>query len=206
MVGTIRFSEPRVPKGDFMKKLIATILLCCLTTVAFAQAESAGSVAGMIKDDLFANEARIKMASTNLNQAQKLMLYGEYKKDQWVPFLLNFVVGAGIGSFIQGDKTGGTIALVGDLAGISAVVIGATSYANAVYSDPYTTKGLGLTTFGYIALLGMRIFELVRPFTFTARYNSTLKGALNYFDSMSLAPTIENGIAGLTLSYKLRFN
>lgn len=190
----------------FMKKLIAVILLFCLATAVFAQAGSAGSVAGMIKDDLFANEDRIRIASASLDQSQKFMLYGEYKKDQWVPFLVNFVVGGGIGSFIQGDKTGGTVALVGDIAGISAVVIGASSYASASYSDPYTTKGLGMMTFGYIALLGTRIFELVRPFTFTAKYNSTLKGALNYFDSVSFAPAIENGVAGLAVSYKIQLN
>jgi len=199
-------SEPRVPKEKSVKKLIASILLCCLATVVFAQSGKAGSIAGMIKDDLFENEDRIRMESSNLDQSQKFMLYGEYKKDQWVPFLVNFLIGAGIGSFIQGDKTGGTIALVGDLAGLGSVVIGASSYASASYSDPYTTSGLGLMTFGYIALIGTRIFELIRPFTFTARYNSTLKNALNYFDSVSLTPMIENGIAGLAVTCKVKLN
>lgn len=146
------------------------------------------------------------MESSTLDQSQKFMLYGEYKKDQWVPFLVNFLVGAGIGSFIQGDKTGGTIALVGDIAGLGSVVVGAVSYANASYSNSYTTSGLGLMTFGYITLLGTRIFELIRPFTFMARYNSTLKNALNYFDSVSVAPTIENGIAGLAVTCKMNLN
>ncbi len=189
-----------------MKKLIAALLLVCLAASAFAQSGQAGSIAGMIKDDLFENEARIRAESKNLDQSQKFMLYGEYKKDQWVPFLVNFLVGAGIGSFIQGDKTGGTVALVGDLAGLGSIVIGAASYASASSVDPYTSSGLGLMTVGYITLFGTRIYELVRPFTYTAKYNSTLKTALNYFDSVSLAPTIENGIAGLTVGYTVRLD
>lgn len=189
-----------------MKKLLAILLLLVVSMPMFAQSESISSVAGMIKSDLFKNQERIKEASSNLKQTDKMILYSEFKKDQWVPFLVNFVVGAGIGSFIEGDTTGGAIALVGDLVGLGAVVLGAASYSNEVYSDPYTTKGFGTMTFGYFALIGTRIFEIVRPFTWTARYNSTLKSALNYYDSLSLAPSIDNGIAGLTLLYRVKFN
>lgn len=190
-----------------MRKLIAAaLLLCCITSIAFAQSGPVGSISGMIKDDLFKNEEQIIRESTNLDQSQKLLLYGEYKKDQWVPFIINFVVGAGIGSFVQGDTTGGTIALVGDLAGMACVLLGVSSYSTAIYTDPYTTKGMGVMTLGYIALLGTRVFEIVRPFTYTSRYNSTLKGALNYYDSFSFAPTLENGMAGLSMVYKVRFN
>lgn len=189
-----------------MKKLFSVLLLIAVSVSVFAQSESVGSVAGMIKSDLFKNQGRIKEAASTLKQTDKMMLYGEYKKDQWVPFLVNFVVGAGIGSFIQGDKTGGTIALVGDLIGLGAVIIGASSYYNAFYSDPYTTKGLGAMTLGYVTLIGTRIFELIRPFTFTARYNSTLKESLSYFDGISLAPAIENGVAGLAVTYKIKLN
>jgi hypothetical protein len=189
-----------------MKKLLAVMLLLAVSGTVFAQSESFGSIAGMIKSDLFKNQERIKEASSGLKQSDKMILYSEYKKDQWIPFLINFVVGAGIGSFVGGDTQGGAIALVGDLVGLGALVLGAATYSSEMYSDPYTTKGLGTMTFGYLALLGTRIFEIIRPFTWTARYNSTLKGALNYFDGMSLAPSVENGIAGLTLSYKVKFN
>jgi hypothetical protein len=108
--------------------------------------------------------------------------------------------------FILRDTADGTTALVGDLAGLGSVVIGAASYASASSVDPYTSSGLGLMTIGYITLFGTRIYELVRPFTYTAKYNSTLKTALNYFDSVSLAPTIENGIAGLTVGYTVRLD
>ena len=189
-----------------MKKFVAVMVLCCFAMAAYAQSESVGSVAGMIKDDLFKNQAAIKSASASLSQTQKMALYGEYKKDQWVPFLINFVVGAGIGSFIEGDKTGGIIALVGDLSGVGAVAIGAVSYASAVASNPYTTSGLGIMTVGYLIIAGSRIFEIIRPFTFTANYNSSLKSSLGYLEGFSLVPSFENGMAGLTLGCKVRLN
>jgi len=193
-------------KGGFMKKIVAVLLLVAIASAAFAQNNTSASIAGMIKDDLFKNEARIKQASVNLDAAQKLALYGDFKKDPWVPFLINFVVGAGIGSFVEGDTTGGVIGLTGDVIGLGSLLAGVSTYANAYYSNPYTTNGLGMMTFGYIALIGTRIFELIRPFTFTSRYNSTLKGALNYYDGLSFAPAFESGIAGITFSYKIRLD
>jgi hypothetical protein len=202
---TITFGD-RIPREDFMKKLLAVLLLFAVSLPMFAQSESISSIAGMIKNDLFKNQDRIKEASSSLKQTDKMILYNECKKDQWVPFLVNFVVGAGIGSFIEGDKTGGTIALVGDLVGMGAVAFGAAAYSSEIYSNPYTTKGLGTMTLGYVALIGTRIFEIIRPFTYTARYNSTLKGTLGYFDGLSFAPTVENGVAGLAVAYKVKLN
>lgn len=193
-------------KEGCMKKYVAAFLLVLIAGTVFAQNNTSGSVAGMIKDGLFKNEVRIKDASGSLSSTEKMVLYGEFKKDPWVPFLINLLVGAGIGSFVEGDTTGGAIALAGDVIGLSSILIGVSTYASAVYSDPYTQKGLGMVSIGYVALIGTRIFEVIRPFTFTARYNTTLKGALSYFDGLSLAPTIESGIAGLTLSCKLKLN
>jgi hypothetical protein len=193
-------------KGGFMKKIVAILLFAIIAGTAFAQNSASGSIAGMIKDGLFKNEARIKDASFNLDATEKLMLYGEFKKDPWVPFIINFLIGAGIGSFVEGDTTGGVIGLTGDVIGLGSILMGVSTYASALSSNPYTTSGLGMVTFGYIALIGTRVFEIIRPFTFSSRYNSTLKGALNYYDGLSLAPIFESGVAGITLSYKIRLN
>lgn len=189
-----------------MKRIFVLLLFIVVCSSAFAQTETVGSIAGMIKSDLFKNQGHIKAASSSLKQVEKMMLYDEYKKDQWVPFLINFVIGAGIGSFVEGDTQGGTIALIGDIVGLGAVVLGYSTYYSQIYSGSYTTKGLGTMTIGYVVLLGTRIFEIIRPFTWTASYNSTLKGSLNYFDSISLSPSLENGMAGVTLSYKIKYN
>ncbi len=191
-----------------MKRIVSVLVLLCLAMVVFADDGSVSSISGMIKSDLFKNQGKIQGISQNLTSTEKMALYSEYKKDQWVPFLVNFIVGAGIGSFIEGDSTGGAIALTGDLLGLGSVIIGASTYASSMYSYPYTysTKGLGLMTFGYVVVVGSRIFEIIRPFTWTARYNSTLKQSLNYLAGISFVPSFENGVAGLTLSYKVRLN
>ncbi len=193
-----------------MKKriLVLVLMLLCLIVAIFADDGSVSSISGMIKSDLFKNQGKIQGLSQNLTSTEKMALYSEYKKDQWVPFLVNFIVGAGIGSFIEGDTTGGVIALTGDIVGLGSVIIGATTYASSMYSYPYTysTKGLGLATFGYVVLIGSRIFEIIRPFTYTARYNSTLKQSLNYLAGISFVPSFENGVAGLTLAYRVMLN
>ncbi len=187
-----------------MKKVVFVLMFLSLAAAAFA--DDVSSVSGMIKSDLFKNQSNIQNLSQRLTPTEKMALYTEYKKDPWVPFLVNFLVGAGVGSFIEGDTTGGVIALTGDLVGLGSVLIGVSAYASEVYWDPYTTKGVGLTTFGYIVMIGSRIFEIIRPFTYTARYNSTLKQSLNYIEGLSFAPTFENGVAGISLSYSVRLN
>jgi roadblock/LC7 domain-containing protein len=192
--------------GGRMKKVVFGLMFLCLAAAAFADDGTVSSISGMIKSDLFKNQSNIQSLSQSLTSTEKMALYTEYKKDPWVPFLVNFLVGAGVGSFIEGDTTGGVIALTGDLVGLGSVLIGVSAYASEVYWDPYTTKGVGLTTFGYIVLIGSRIFEIVRPFTYTARYNSTLKQSLNYIEGLSFVPTFENGVAGISLSYSVRLN
>jgi hypothetical protein len=87
----------------------------CIVAAAFADDGTVSSVSGMIKSDLFKNQSTIQSLSQRLTSTEKMALYTEYKKDPWVPFLINFLVGAGIGSFIEGDTTGGAIALTDDL-------------------------------------------------------------------------------------------
>ncbi|HOV94197.1 MAG TPA: P13 family porin [Spirochaetales bacterium] len=182
-----------------MKKLVSVLVLLCVAGVCFADDSTLSSVSGLIKSDLFKNQAQIQGLSKDLSSTEKMALYSEYKKDQWVPFLVNFVLGAGIGSFIEGDTTGGAIALGSDVAGLACILVGAGS-----------SDGVGLVTVGYITLLSSRIFEIVRPFTYTAHYNSTLKQSLNYFGGLSfepsLVPSYSNGIAGLTFACKVRLN
>ena len=45
--------------------------------------------------------------------------------NKWTAFVLNLIIGMGIGSFIQGDTTGGIIGLCGELGGLTLVIIGA---------------------------------------------------------------------------------
>ncbi len=47
------------------------------------------------------------------------------KVDPWGPFVLNLLPGLGIGSFVQGDTTGGLLVAGGEVVGIGLVIAGA---------------------------------------------------------------------------------
>jgi hypothetical protein len=136
-----------------MKKLVSVLVLLCLAGACFADDSMFFSVSGLIKSDLFKNQSKIEELSKDLSSTEKLTLYSQYKKDQWVPFLINFLVGCGVGSFVEGDTTGGVIALGSDLAGIACMLVGAV--AKDLPSDSNITNGLGVGAmlFGYILVV-----------------------------------------------------
>jgi hypothetical protein len=45
----------------------------------------------------------------------------------------------------------------------------------------------------------------MRPFTYTAKYNSTLKESLNYIEGISLMPKLETGFLGVAIAYTIAF-
>jgi len=46
----------------------------------------------------------------------------------------------------------------------------------------------------------------MRPFTYTAKYNSTLKESLNYIEGISLVPKLENDYSGAAIAYTIAPN
>ena len=98
--------------------------------------------------------------------------YEIQKVDPWGPFVINLLLGAGIGSFVQGDTTGGLIVLGGEVVGIGLVIAGATS-------DPYSGSGgdggSGLIIVGVAALGVARILGLIFPFTYANAANEKLR-------------------------------
>jgi len=183
-----------------MKKFFCmTLILLCTASVAFADESKVATISGMIKSNLFKNQDQIKALSEDLNTTEKMALYDRYKKDQWGPFALNLLLGAGIGSFIEGDNTGGLIALVADLSGWAALIM---PEVVSLYSD---TKYL-LEAVGYVVIIGSRIFEIVRPFWYTAKYNSTLQDSLNYLKGLSLIPHFENNKTQVAVVYTIALN
>ena len=53
--------------------------------------------------------------------------YEMHKMDPWGPFTLNLLLGLGIGSFAQGDTTGGLLVAGGEILGIVLIVAGASA-------------------------------------------------------------------------------
>ncbi|ULQ59180.1 P13 family porin [Brucepastera parasyntrophica] len=141
----------------------------------------------MLDDNLFKNFDLIKEESVNLTDSQRHVLYNTYKKSTGWYFVGNFFLGAGLGSFFQGDITGGLIGLIGELAGATTFYfgyidrntyysVGSVGWSNA----SMTTKGVILASVGLVTLVGIRIFECIRPFRFAKSYNNKLKDSLGY--------------------------
>ena len=180
-----------------MKKfiLVLAITFAAINGTVFAQGTEASSdeyysIKNLITTDLFENSSVIKEKSASLSTAQKVSLYDDTKKMPWLAFGLNTVVGFGIGSYVNGDKVGGTNQLVGEILGISFIGLGYglefAGYYNAAKkiaesgspdatSEILVATGVGLMVGGGIALTAYHIYGIVRAFTFTANYNEELQ-------------------------------
>jgi hypothetical protein len=137
-------------------------------------------VSMLIDQNLMRNAPLIAQEAADLTVGQRMMLVNQYEKNAGLPFAVNFLVGLGIGSYIQGDVTGGTTALAGEL--ISAVVMYSGIYG---YND--ATAG-----FGAVSYIGFRIWSWFRPFGYTRKYNRTLQSALQVAD-VELVPQLRFG-------------
>lgn len=186
-----------------MRKLLLLFALVCSTVSAFADPDSSLLASKMIKKDLFMNQDKIEEVSQDLTQSEKMTLYDEYQKDPLVPTLVNLIVGAGIGSFIQGDTAGGAIGLACDAVGFASC-FGAGLIGLSQRMD-LTDLAIGLAFFGQAALVGSRVFEIIRPHTYSCRYNAVLKKSLNYLE-LSIELPKEHNFAGLSLSITKNLN
>ena len=117
---------------------------------------------------------------------------------KWMAFALNALLGLGIGSYAQGDILGGVIGTVGEFGGICLFYV---PYLRAV-SDGQLTESeakdiLPMMMGGFAVLLGTRIFEFIRPFTFASKMKKL---------NVAMAPSFDlNGNVGLTSAVKFKF-
>lgn len=203
-----------------MKKLVCVCLcLLLMTAGVFAANNDVMTVDLLLKSGLKKNQGQILSYSASLNDTDKMMLYSSHEKDTTLPFVLNLVVGLGIGSYVQGDTTGGTIALVGDVCSVAAVgagygmMIAATTAGsmdpnmNVIHPDSGMALGAGiLTAAGFAAMLGFRIYECIRPFTYAKKYNQNLMNALYGVPTMAFVPVVQQeGELGMAVVAKVAF-
>ncbi|GMO15264.1 MAG: hypothetical protein Pg6A_01350 [Termitinemataceae bacterium] len=92
-------------------------------------------------------------------------------------FAINFVIGLGIGSFLQEDILGGIIGLSGELVGLGLIIGGLALAASNItakkyngtttyYYGEYYGLGNGMMIAGLVMFGGTRIFEIIRPWLF----------------------------------------
>ncbi|HUW45474.1 MAG TPA: P13 family porin [Dehalococcoidia bacterium] len=168
-----------------MKRAIIVFFIFLITIPSWSQNETT-SIAILIEDGLVSNSAEISRLAAKLSDAQRFLLIHEYKKDPTLPFIANFFLGCGIGSFIQDDRTGGIIALLGDISGAALMVAGSlvptTGQITSIRWSQDLGKNpifLGMYLGGTGILLGSRIFEMIRPWTYSSGYNKKLLRALS---------------------------
>jgi len=156
-------------------------------------------ISGSITTDS-ANSYRLMVNAIDLESLVYILSYrASFRNDKqvtdgapstWVAFGLNFFPGFGVGSFVQGDTTGGGIALIGDALGwgllITGLVIRANNYDDWGPGDRHNL-GTGLAVVGSIGLVGTKIFQLIRPFAYTNRVQIAFSPAIN--NSGNLAVT-----------------
>lgn len=209
--------------GEKMKKIIISCLMLLLVlpfTSIFAEdtADSSYFQLNMIlsnsKTLSSAQSLQVSNLASNLSAMQRMMLLETNKKSTTGPFVLNLVLGLGIGSYVQGDIVGGNIGLLGELLSYAFLLGGYQSALNAAMEstyDPYSgtyyseedNAGLGLIAIGSIGLFATRLFELIRPFSFASDYNKKLSNSLMSF---SMVPVIDqNNDMKMLLATNIKF-
>ena len=109
--------------------------------------------------------------------------YEHQKVDPWGPFVLNLLLPFGIGSFVQGDTTGGLVVAGGQVIGVGLMVVDLTS-DNPNGAMLYV--GAGLYSAATVA-------ALIFPFTYANAANEKLRRDLGI--SVSDVSLSEQGLA-----------
>lgn len=153
-----------------MKNLLIIVLAVILTAqVSYSQEKNSSKnddfllVQTLINQDLYDNYKAIQAKADNLNSVQKQFIYEDKSKSSTLPFILNFIVGFGVGSWVQGHTVGGLIGTIGHLGGAILLVYG---------------KSNDLQTVGLVTFFGTWITECILPWTYAHSYNNKLKSAL----------------------------
>lgn len=187
-----------------MKRItIVLVLLLIVGTFAFSS-DDFYKCSSLIDKKLDSSKvSMIQTYSANLTEFERYNLFESNKSSTGVPLLCNLILGAGIGSYIQGDTVGGTVFLCSELA--SAILYGA-SYVRMVFAETESEFENAATQAAIwsIALLGVRVAECIRPFTYAKEYNKRLSNALYGVPSIAAIPTINSdGQTGLMLSARI---
>jgi len=193
------------------------------------------TVSALINDGLNKNFFQIQQEALNLTNSQRLMLTGLQENKFGVPLALNLLLGFGIGSFVQHDTLGGVIGFAGDTAGAVVLIIYFVKIIKAsdwlssrideldsqVMADPVRLRELDRAEAEYnkkiedaFSLIGIsagilaavRVFQIVKPITYSNWYNNKLKQALyNNNIAFDFSPSVDssgNGVFTASISYR----
>lgn len=171
-----------------MKKTVTIILVLLLFVPSFAFSASLSN-----KSEKKISE--ISDAAENMDATMRVEYYNANKKNPVGPVLLNLGLGFGIGSFVQGDTTGGIVGLVGDVASYGILGYGIYTMAEKVtnhYTSEDVVNSLVVIGVGSLLKIGFTVYEATRASNYARLYNRELSSAItNAPFSVSFLPVID---------------
>ena len=129
----------------------------------------------LIDDDLEDNKAQVAALSKGLTPMQREQMYDAHEKSMGLPFALNFLLGWGIGSFIQGDGGGGAFQCAFEGSGVLCIIIGAATLSTDTKKN---TGSYALIASGGVFVASAAIYGLIRPWVYGSSYNRLLRNSL----------------------------
>jgi len=110
-----------------MSKWLVMLMIVIISGLAYTQEKAVEEefleVQKLINQDLEVNFKLIQSKSDKLSSTQRMYIYDDKSKSGTVPFILNLLLGFGIGSWVQSDITGGLIGTVGMLPGVVLMAV-----------------------------------------------------------------------------------
>jgi hypothetical protein len=190
-----------------------SLALAFTPSVVFAQqtdnSEQREKVATLIRDGVKKNKEAIQRESSSLSLADKETLYNKNRKKGaagWAA--LDFGVGFGLGSYIQGDIGFGITQSILDAVGYWVLFAGISMQTGEMEDDE---DGVIQIASGSVMLLTSRIMSWIMPFSYQKKQNKNLQEALNYNKyAFSIDPLIVprksgTGIPALGLGFNAKF-
>lgn len=213
-----------------MKKKLCVLFVLLLACSVFCEQQNESvkpQVNYLIKGGLLKNVDAISTLSNEMSISEKYEILNTYQRSPVKPILINLGAGFGIGSYIDGDKKGGTVGLIGDIVSTICWITAITNYTfdsasyisdladyqvqgyywnggKKIYSTPEepTMK----CAFAVIATLGSRVYQCIRANSYVKKYNQTLTEALGINSlQTSLLPVInDDGSLAMSLNFSIK--
>ena len=158
-----------------------------------------------------------------LSFGEKQQLYSSFEDKPLAPFLLNWLIGFGIGSFVQKDYLSGGLCLAADITsvgiGLTGVILWQKEVVDASRNADQDLGSLFLMVFnaltmrtalpfiiaGGILSIASRVYGMIAPWVYGASYNKRLEQALRIGEArLSVAPFVmPDASCGLALRLEL---
>lgn len=154
---------------------------------------------------------------------EKQQLYSSFEDKPLAPFLLNWLIGFGIGSFVQKDYLSGGLCLAADITsvgiGLTGVILWQKELFDASRNADQDVGSLFLMLFnafsmgtalpfiiaGGVLSIASRVYGMIAPWVYGASYNKRLEQALRIGEArLSVAPLVmPDASCGLALRLEL---